>query len=407
MLEFLKEKETTLHTYMVAGKLDWGRPADRIAVLDWLSTALSGNARSWWDSAVYTTDPATGQTLTHRLWESLMDWGQVKTAFKAKWERAVDVSAAHAQFHKGLAQQPSEALHDFNARFDLAAEKARVTDPSTMATVYWYGLDAKLREAMVVHVQATKGLEASKEVFNLPLAAKRDLAAEVVALQMVTRQASRLASGLPPPHSTRGGLHSYEGGFSGDVWDDYPGEEEDAYDEVNTSGGDRVIGDGAINVLNGRGGRNSNTVSVGRGSSSSKKRKPSQSPVGASGSGRNRDPSASPGAPRDRTPRAESRSPANRAPPPYNKHTAGSGAGGGRGHAVASLTPDQVQWVSELRQQWGQHLAGVSDSLVYARMTQRACLLCGDVGHRVVKCPKRPSSVKSEHPKGGAREDRQ
>jgi hypothetical protein len=238
--------------------------------------------------------------MQHRLWESLMDWDQVKVAFKSKWERAVDLAAAHHHFHKDLAQKPGEPLHDFNVKFDVAAERARATDPVSLATTYFYALQDTLQRKMIFHVLSTKGQEAADKVPFLPLMEKRTLAAEVVALDSMlsARNLSRLGSGIPlqSSSSSKGSLHAFEGIPPDGDFDD---EEAESFAGAGATW-DSITDNGAINMLNSNGGRNSfsgrgnysahahgNTVVMPRGGAANRKRKSSQ----PQGSGRTHHPS--------------------------------------------------------------------------------------------------------------------
>jgi hypothetical protein len=419
LFEFLKEKETTLHTYVLAGKLDWSKPADRIVVLDWLGLALTGNARTWWDSVTYHEEPGTGIVQQRRLWESFMDWEQVKAAFKGRWERTLDVAAAHRRFHTVLAQKPGEPLYEFNARFDMAAEGAQQSDPGSLATRYFYALQESVQDKMILHVLSTKGQAEADKVPFLSLKEKRELAEQALAVDaMLNAKLGRYRPAASPQATplSRGGLHSMSGGGAqpqeGD-WDQGGDEGVDQQSEEDTWLDDSgITGGGAIHMLNSNGGRNNfsgarssyngsalgNTVHMSRAGAVNKKRK-----AGGEAAGRTRHPSAasSPAASRGGTPRHSS--PAGK-PPPYRGSSPSSG--GARG-----MSPADLSKATTMRERWGACLSDVADAVIVTRMQQQLCVLCGGKGHMLQQCPNKGGQqrggVKKEHPKGTARGDRQ
>ena len=398
LLEFLREKETILHPYIKAGKLVWDRPADRIVVLTWLGSALAGTAKTWWNSTEYRVNQVTGQMEASLFWESLMSWDQVVAAFKSKWERAVNIASAQADFYQGTKQRPGEALHDFNARFDQAAERAKVTNPALLANTYWYGLQKHLRDEIGRHLHLSKGEAASSRASELSLQEMRDLAREVVLLSSLVRQSPYLGSGLPPPsQSTRSSMHAFDAAA-----DDFDEDGGVPYEDHN-----QVHQEGLINTVNANGGRNrhnsytyNHSMTVARGSGTSaggttKRRRVEQPVTAAGGGGRNRYHSPSPSSSSSSTPQRRA-SPAGK-PPPYGSPDGRAGTGGNGG-----LTSEQVQRLQALRQKLSGILDKVPDGQLFARLQQQVCLLCGSNSHRVNACPSAPG-VKREYPKGQAR----
>ena len=421
LADFLKEKENTLHTYLRAGKLDWKRAADRIAVFDWLGSALTGTARTWWDSISYRANPVTGQMEQFRLWESLEDWDQLVAAFKAKWERPTDVAAAHAEFYRNTVQRAGEALHDFNARFDSAAGRAKVTDPNSLAVTYWYGLQRGLRDEIVRYLHQHRGEAAALNATNLSLLQLREVAREVVTLSTLTRSSPHLSSGLPPPsYQAKGALHAVEGSYFDEVADEdenseYRGDYQSSPQVLTQGPGEsRVYVDGAFNTYNGARSRNSvsnsvynSTVSV---SNANRKRKASSFSQQQS-MGRNRYPPSSPATSRSGTPQRAPQSPTSR-PPAYQRSPQHSVGAGGGSNTSDGLSADQIQGVQAMRGRWRGKLDRIPDGQLYARMQQQACLLCGGRDHKANSCPTDQSGgagaggVKMEYPKGEARRDR-
>ena len=403
LMEFLGEKENTLKPYLRAGRLMWERPGDRITVMTWLGSALEGTAKTWWDSTVDRINESTGQMESPSVWETLMDWEQVVAAFKAQWERAVDIAAVRGEFYQGTKQRPGESVPDYNARFDRAAARAKVTTPNLLANTYWWGLRQQMRDEIIRHLHVTKGEAAAARADDLSMPEMKALAREVMLLGGSARPSSHGGSGMAPSSQpSRGGMH-----VLGAEADDYDEEGGEPYEDHN-----QLHQEGLINTVNANGGRNKHNVNsytynhsmtvergAGTGAGGPAKRRKVGQPVTAGGGGRNRysSSSPSPSSSGSGTPR---RWASAGKPPSYRSAVDGKPNTGGNG----GLTHEQVQQLQAMRQKMSGVLDKVPDGQLFARLQQRVCLLCGNSNHRVNACPSAPAAgVKKEHPKGQAR----